>query len=140
MTSDPNIREPSNMWSSAALMATIGGGVIPYLFSHYMKGKKGMTALENALINLMAPLIDTLRAVEKDRDAERAKNDKLSGEVFDARASVAKLQDEIADLRVVKIKDDEAKIKYDETICDLRGRLERSAARKGRATASTRSG
>jgi predicted nucleic acid-binding Zn-ribbon protein len=51
-------------------------GVLPALllggFGYLLaKKEKTMTALENALLNLIGPIIDALRAVEKERDRIR---------------------------------------------------------------------
>ena len=62
----------------------------PYLYGMMFKGKT-MTVLENALLNLIGPLIDTLRNVENERDVEKEKNKKL----FDKNVELDRVNKEL---------------------------------------------
>jgi hypothetical protein len=90
---DVKLESPLPGWALGIPLGLMLGPILAYgLFS---KKDKKMTALENALLNLVAPLIDTLRGVEKERDDLRDKNRKLIDESFKHGTETAKLEDQV---------------------------------------------
>jgi len=79
-----------------------GLGAMAYMLPPLMRRLKGkmMTDLESAMLNLLVPLIDMLRAIEKERDAEKEKARSLMEEGIELTKQNKDLQAEIKSMQI----------------------------------------
>lgn len=94
---------PKGMADTWGAMGAFGLGALalPYIWSTLVGDLKGktMTALENAMLNFIVPLIDTLRAVEKERDTERDRARKYLDQYREMESTNKDLESDVARLR-----------------------------------------
>jgi hypothetical protein len=113
--------------------AALGVGMLPAILGYlgtygYAAGWKGkkMSALENALLNLIGPLVDQLRAVEKERDTSYERNAQFRKEAIEHAEKIRGLEGEIKDHRKVRGRQVTELFHANEEIALLKSRLKRA--------------